>query len=210
MKSVFRVLWVIVILLLLLFVAVPLCQAEYVVTEYKSVESEQFLWETLTELAPSEEVAAGIMGYFWRESQFRSDSVSSWATQIRETGFDVCEYVVSKTDAGLEDGSSKDFFIETVSACGGFGLGQWHSLGYLNSLYDFAQECGTSIADARMQCTFVLTSMQSNTELWEALLSCDDPGEAGWLIAVLYDGTQDGAGYMRWKAQEIFGRMEDG
>lgn len=193
---------------LMLLLACP--YAEATVTEYKAPEAEELLWETLTAMAPSEEIAAGVMGYFWRESQFRSDSVSSWATQIRETGFDVCEYVVSKTDAGLEDGSSREFFVETVRSCGGFGLGQWYALRYLEPLYDFAQERGTSIADAEMQCEFILASMQSNTELWDALLECKSARKAGELIGLLYDGSEAGYEYMGYKAQEIFGRMKNG
>lgn len=202
------VLWVIAILLLLLFVAVPLCEAECIVTEYKSEESEQFLWDTLSENSPSDEVTAGILAYFWRESFYRSDSVTGWAA-LAQSGFNLCEYVVSKTDDGLDDGSSKEWFIETVRSCGGFGLGQWYAYRYLEPLYDFAQSYGTSIADAEMQCAFVMESIQSNTELWEALLECKSARKAGELIGLLCDGSVVGYEYMGYKADEIYGRMVD-
>ena len=170
---------------------------DVVYTEYKSEQSEAFLWECLQKYSPSDTISAGILGYFWRESFFRSDSVSGWATVLAETGVDICREVTSAIDSGLEDASTREQFIYCIrEQSGGYGLGQWFSMGYLETLYDFAQEWGTSIGDAEMQCAFVVESLQSNTDLWLQLLVTEDPEEAGELIAIYYDGTAVGVGYI--------------
>ena len=168
-----------------------------VFTEYKSEQSETFLWECLNKYAPNEVISAGILGYFWRESFFRSDSVSGWATVLAETGVDICTEVTAAIDKGLADASSREMFIYCIrEQSGGYGLGQWFSMGYLETLYDFAREWGTSIGDAEMQCAFVVQSLQENTEPWELLLETEDAERAGELIAVYYDGTSVGVGYI--------------
>lgn len=167
-------------------------------------KNEAWLWEELSEHSPSEAVTAGVLSYFWRESQYRSDSVSGWATVLNEQGRDLCGEILRKTDRGLEDGSSRKWFVTTVRSCGGYGLGQWHSITYLRDLYDFAQDYGTSIGDARMQCAFVFHSLEQNKKLWKKLKRCTDPERAGRLIAIYYDGTQDGAEYMGYKAGRLW------
>ena len=176
-----------------------------VFTEYKSEKSELFLWNCLNKYAPNDVIGAGILGYFWRESFFRSDSVSGWATVLAETGEDICEQVTEEVDAGLADASSRDMFIYCIrEQSGGYGLGQWFSMGYLETLYDYAREWGTSIGDAEMQCAFVVESLRQNQALWEQLLATDDPETAGELIAIYYDGTSVGVGYIGDKAKEYY------
>ena len=188
-------------LLLTLVLLLPLpCPAYATITERKSSEAEELIWSTLSEHSPSDVIKAGVMGYFWRESQFKSDSVTGWATLKARDGFDLCGYVVEKVDSGMEDGSSRDWFIEAIRSCGGYGLGQWYSVDYLEALYDFARDSGASIANAEMQCAFVIASLKENTELWEELTATDDPAEAGRLIAVYYDSSVDGAPYMGYCA----------
>lgn len=176
-----------------------------VYTEYKSEQSELFLWNCLKKYAPNDVISAGILGYFWRESFFRSDSVSGWATVLAETGTDICLTVTAAVDEGLADASSREMFIYCIrEQSGGYGLGQWFSMGYLETLYDYAREWGTSIGDAEMQCAFVVESLRENTELWEQLLATDDPETAGELIAIYYDGTSVGVGYIGDKAKEYY------
>lgn len=190
-------------LALVFLLSLPL-GAEAKVTARKGKGVERWLWDELSQHSPSDYMTAGVLSYFWRESQYRSDAVSGWATMQAEMGWDLCRWVRRKTDKGLEDGSSRKWFIETVRECGGYGLGQWHSLGYLGDLYDFAREKGKSIGDAGMQCEFVFASLKKDKKLWRRLKKCSDPERAGRLIAIYYDGTTDGAPYMGWKAGRLW------
>ena len=64
------------------------------------------------------------MGYFWRESKFRSDAVAGWPTNLAAYGKDYCIIVTTKVDEGLSDGSSRKYFINTIhNKFGGYGLG---------------------------------------------------------------------------------------
>jgi hypothetical protein len=179
------------------------------VTERKSKEDEAWLWKELSKHSPSDYITAGILSYFWRESQYKSDSVTGWATLRYEKGIDLCGMIRKKTDKGLSDGSSRDYFISAIRNCGGFGLGQWHSYGYLKSLYDYAREYGTSIADARMQCSFMFESLKDNEDLWRRLKHCSDPAKAGRLIAIYYDGSESGAPYMGYKAEKLYEKYHE-
>lgn len=193
------------ILTLALLLSIP-CPAYATITERKSKDSERFLWDEISIHSPSDVVTASVLAYFWRESQYKSDSVTGWATLKAYQNFDLCGYVVRKTDKGLDDGSSRQWFIEAARSCGGFGLGQWYAVTYLEDLYDFASDYGTSIADARMQCAFVFHSLRQNRALWKRLKRCKDPAKAGRLIAIYYDGSEDGAPYMGRKAKQFYDR----
>lgn len=188
--------------LALLFPAAPAEAAHR--TKYKDKSDEAWLWIELEKHSPNAYTTAGILAYFWRESQYRSDSVSGWATIGREQGWDVCKTVRRKTDKGLADGSSRAYFLSIVWECGGYGLGQWYSAGYLEDLYDFAQNFGGSIGDAEMQCAFVFHSLRQNKKLWRRLKRCRDAERAGRLIAIFYDGTETGADYMGRKAARLY------
>ena len=180
--------------------------AHATITERKSRDSERFLWEQLSIHSPSDVVTAGVLAYFWRESQYKSDSVTGWATLKAYDGIDLCGYVVHKTDKGMEDGSSRRWFVEAVRNCGGFGLGQWYSITYLEDLYDFVRIYGGSIADAETQSAFIFHSLEQDEKLWKRLKKCDDPARAGRLIAIYYDGSSDGAPYMGRKAAKLYER----
>ena len=173
-------------------------------TERKSEQDEAWLWNELSKHSPNDYITAGVLSYFWRESQYRSDSVTGWATLLAQDNFDLCGYVGEKTNAGLSDGSSRDFFIEAIHSCGGFGLGQWYSIHYLETLYDFASKYGTTIGDARMQCEFIFWSLKQNESLWEDLLACTNARKAGQLIGIFYDGTEDGWHYMGNVANNLY------
>lgn len=177
-------------------------EAKY--TEQKSMEDEAWLWEELSKHSPSDEITAGILGYFWRESRYKSDSVAGWEYHDIFNGGDLCETVRTKTDKKLAEGESKEYFIRKARNHGGYGLGQWYSMHGLEALYDFASEYGTSIGDARMQCEFVIESLKSDEELWEKLEKCKDAERAGMLIAVYYDGTETGVDYISYKAGMLY------
>lgn len=165
-----------------------------VVTDYKSADSEAWLWDCLSRYSPSDEVTAGIMAYYYRESLWRSDAVAGWAISQVYSGVDHSKDFTETIDAGLEDGSTReDFITRCHDQYGGYGLGQWSSPYYTAALYDYAQAWGTSISDAEMQCSFTVWSMQSMPELWQAMLEADSPARAGWLIGILYDGSPAGA-----------------
>lgn len=68
-----------IILTLALLLFLP-TQAFATITERKSKDSERFLWDELSMHSPSDVVTAGVLSYFWRESQYKSDSVTGWAT----------------------------------------------------------------------------------------------------------------------------------
>ena len=169
-----------------------------IVTECKDQDSANYIWNELSKLSPSDEITAGIMGYFWRESNFRSDAVAGW--HIRNVGRerDICEEFTEIVDAGLHDGSSKDYFVEMVSVhYGGYGLGQWLSIHYLEHFYDFIREREGSISDASLQCEFIFVSMQQNEELWAMLLECETAAQTGRRIAIWYDGASwEGVNYI--------------
>ena len=179
-------------------------EAAATVTKRKGKGVERLLWDELSKHSPSDYVTAAVLSYFWRESQYQSDAVSGAATMKAEMGYDLCGWVKKKADKGLKDGSSRDFFLKTVRECGGYGLGQWHSLVYLRDLYDFAAEKETSIASAEMQCEFVFHSLKQDKKLWKRLKRCKNAEWAGRLIAVFYDGSRDGADYIGQKAERLF------
>ena len=163
---------------------------EYVVTEYQSEESEDYLWDCISEYSPSDYITAGVIGYFERESCLRSDAVAGWCNAQSCFGLDLCGSFTEEVDSGLEDGSTKDVFMEkSRDVHGGYGLGQWSSYHLTESLYEFAQDWGTSISDAEMQCAFVIESLQADEELWERLLTVKNAYHAGVLIAIWYEGT---------------------
>lgn len=129
------------------------------------------------------------MGYFWRESFFKSNATAHWATVSPYLGRDIPVEFTAEVDIGLKDGSTRDYFIESIrERIGGYGLGQWYSYHYLEDLYDYAQEWGSSISDAEMQCAFVVESMKAEDELWDYLLEAKDAYWAGLIIAYRYDG----------------------
>lgn len=186
---------------------------DVVVTEYKSEESEAFLWDCLNEYTGSEYLTAGIMGYFWRESFFRSDATAGWTDNPvynAHNGDNNPEEFTRRIDAGLADGSTRQAFIDEVSRdLGGYGLGQWQSPDYVGALYDFAREWGSSIGDAEMQCAFTVGHIRENEELWQKLCSTDDPYKAGLYIGVLYDGTTTGYQYIAASSKILFDRYTE-
>ena len=177
-----------------------------IVTEYKSKESAQYLWDTLNEYTHNEYITAGIMGYFWRESKFRSDAVAGWPTLNQKYNEDFCIEFTEKIDKGLLEGTTKELFVfRTRNNFGGYGLGQWYSVYYLEAFYDFAQEWGTSIGDAEMQCAFVVWSLEHQTpKVWKYINKTKDAEKVGRDIGLLYDGSELGYEYIGVKAQYYY------
>lgn len=178
--------------LVVIFALEP-CAAHSVATEYKAEWSEELIWEELSQYSPSDAITAGVMGYFFRESQMRSDAIAGWPQRNYAKGVtDICSEFVELIDAGLDDGSTRDEFIRKVNVnFGGFGLGQWSDVQYLEHFYDYVQENGESIADAEVQCAFIFESMMRNERFWNEITELDDPYRVGRRIGYLYDGTGD-------------------
>ena len=65
-----RLIEVLLAILIILMILEP-CAAHAVATDYKSEKSEELVWNELSKYSPSDAVTAGIMGYFYRESQMR-------------------------------------------------------------------------------------------------------------------------------------------
>ena len=185
---------------------------EAVVTRYQDEEDEAWLWKTLQEYTGDEKITAGILAYYWRESCFKSNATAHWATVNPFLGRDIPEEFTARIDEGLADGSSRDDFIESVrERIGGYGLGQWYSRHYLEDLYDYAAEWGSSIGDARMQCAFTIESMKDEGELWSYLEGAADAEQAGRIIAYRYDGAEwDGIEYIGYMAAEFYEQYAEG
>lgn len=161
---------------------------------------EKEIWSYLQELCPTEEITAGIMGWFYRESRLKSDAVAGW--DVREKG--ICESFAEEVDNGMP----KDEFIERVQAFGGFGLGQWVSHNYVGTLYDYIKKHDCSIADASAQCAFAVESLLENGLLWSELLECTTAIQCGRRIGLMYDGTSaEGAEAIAGFADYYYGRM---
>ena len=158
----------------------------------KAYGDEKEIWEYLSEHSPSDTITAGIMGYFFRESRLKSNAVAGWGDRNLNLKKDICETFTKQIDNGIKDGSTKEMFIELISKTyGGYGLGQWYSINYLEHLYDLAQEENRSISNVELQCKFVIESLQKNEELWEELLECDTAIQCGRRIGMKYDCTDE-------------------
>ena len=77
---------------------------------------------------------------------------------------------------------------------------------YLEKFYDFAQEWGTSIGDAEMQCAFTVWSIENQSQrLWEEIIDEKDIWIIGRKIGHLYDGTGElGSSTIASYAQEYY------
>ena len=146
------------------------------------------------------------MGYFYRESSYKSNAIGHWASLDKKTGKDNSTEFTDLINAGLEDGSTRATFIKQSRRYGGYGLGQWYSKKYLGALFDFAQSYGAdTIADATMQCEFIVWSLQHQTpDLWKKILKLKSPETIGYVIGYIYDGSSAGAGAMGSLAKQVY------
>lgn len=180
---------------------------QMIITQHKDENSEDILWEILMEYSNNNaELTASILGYFWRESFCQSDIVAGSYYLGPQLAKELNEKFTQKIDKGLEDGSTRDEFIYALKyQYGGYGLGQWSSLIYNGSLFDFAQEWGTSIADAEMQCAFTIKTIKEHpTELWDLIKNENNVLTIGRYIGIYYDGSIVGAEIIAAKAQEYY------
>ena len=179
---------------------------EIVITQRKSEDAEKFLWEILNYYTNNEKLTAGIMGYFYRESSYNSNSVAGLYLSGPEFEKKESQKFLETIDAGLEDGSTREKFItKTKYQYGGYGLGQWCAMSYLEAFYDFAQEWGTSIADAEMQCAFTVKSIKEHpTDLWDLIKDEENVEQIGRYIGIFYDGSPTGAEVMAGYAKKIY------
>ena len=137
----------------------------------------------------------------------RSNAIAGWATRDYRVHGDSSAIFTEEVDNGLHDGSTKKYFIEQVHYhLGGYGLGQWMSKRYLEEFYDFAQEWGTSIGDAEMQCAFIVWSIENQSQrLWKEIIDENDLWIIGRKIGHLYDGTGElGSSTIASYAQEYY------
>lgn len=159
------------------------------VSEYKDIDS---IWELVSEYSPSDEITAAVTAAIYYESFCISNAVGGGYL----IGDEYSEEVTRIIDAGLEDGSSREDFINHRAGkkqAWGYGLLQWVEFNELCPLYDFAQESGTSISDARMQVRFIFYDLQNNRQKeWSKILEAKDAAEAGMKFAHWYVGTDDG------------------
>lgn len=218
MKEVMNQYMMVLFILLCLFVSLIFLKATPaeacyeegpVVTEHKEDWSADFLWEELSKYSPNDKITAGVMGYFWRESFFRSDAIAGWPW------FDLIEHSNSsldftlKVDEGLKDRSSYDYYIHQIrNVYGGYGLGQWLSQNYLKHFYEFVREKDGSIGDAKLQCEFIFLSLQRNEKLWDMLLEDKTAFDCGLHIGTLYDGT-DMASAIGTYADQFYTKYSD-
>ena len=177
-----------------------------IITRHKNLEDQQLLWDFLNKYTENEYIAAGILGYFWRESSGKSNSCAGWYINDVTYQTDTCKEFTEKIDQGLHDSSTLEEFIEwSRYHYGGYGLGQWCTINGLTELYNFAKEWNTSIGDAEMQCAFTVYHIQNfRSELWNDILNLTDPALVGYKIGVFYDGSSYGAGYIGQLAQQFY------
>jgi len=175
---------------------------------------EEAIWGYLSEFSPTDQITAGIMGFFYRESRLKPDSVAGWPA--RDYGLDesICFTFTRDIDKGLHNKSTREQFIQTVNIhFGGYGLGQWSSIGYLEHFYDFMSDKGGSIGDPKLQCEFIFESLKANEALWEELLQCTTALQCGRRMGYKYDGTGElGSETIASVADYYYGRFhqEDG
>ena len=200
-----KVLGMCIVVTILLSILCPVCGRAEMPVAYGD---EDEIWGYLSEYAPNDQIAAGVMGFFFRESRLKANSVAGWPARNYGIDYDICEKFVEDVDAGLHDGSTREMFIQTVNIhFGGYGLGQWSNVGYLEHFYDFMSERGGSIGDAKLQCEFIFESMRQNERLWKELLECTKAAQCGRRIGYLYDGTGAlGAETIADVAQYYYGR----
>lgn len=180
-------------------------ETDVITTQYKNKDSEDFLWEQVNKYSPSQELTAAILGFFWRESYYKSNAIANWSTLDKQNQKDNSDEFTKKVDQGLLDGSTKEYFIDQVHIyIGGYGLGQWHSKVYLSALYDYAQEWGTSIADAEMQCAFTVWSIYNQHDKHIKKLDTSSVFLASKWMGYIYDGSHTAEGVIYQKAKELY------
>lgn len=145
-------------------------------------EAADICWNILLDEIENEIVAAGIMGYFQRESGFKANAIPHYYL-FKD---DVCTRFTEEL-YGLE---YKDFIIK-VQAVAGYGIGQWYSEHHLKQFYDYFNENNYKYDDLEAQCRFTIWALQLDENLWEDLNKLQTAEQAGRMIGYRYDGARE-------------------
>ena len=190
-------------------------EISWLVTECRCEVSEKFIWDYLLERLDNERLVAAIMGYFWRESGLKSNAIPRWFNTDSYYGGDCSADYTAIIDAGLQDGSTKELFLNKDNTrCGGYGLGQWFQQHYLEELYNLAQRCNTSIGDVQIQLDFMIWSLQHQTpNLWKDFQEHPNYSafQFGRRIGYFYDGAGEaGVAVIESQANEYYKKYGTG
>lgn len=145
-------------------------------------QAADLIWECLVEQTNDEQISAAIMGYFRRESGYRSNSITGWYL----TKQPVCEEFTESL-YGLDE----EEFIKHIQGKGGYGLGGWYSIHHLRNFYRYFNRYGYDYDDLEAQCKFVIWGIKQQNDLWEELRDARDAETAGRILAWKYDGASE-------------------
>ena len=179
---------------------------------YESVvtnaDSEQWLWDEISKWSPNDVVTASILGYFKRESGYKSDSVAGFITRNIGRETDICEEFTEKIDGMDYSEETIKYFSFWAWNYGGYGLGQWSHEKETPRFLKFVKDRDGSIADAALQCEFVVMDIQELLpDLWDECVNDPDIYTIPLKIAYLYDGASNmGAGVIQTYALELYER----
>ena len=145
------------------------------------------MWEELSKWFPNEKIRAGVMGLFWKESNFKANALAGYIYHEKN----ICEKFCDQVNSSFQEKENKEFFINSIRyKYGGFGLSQWCTEEYLTSFYDFISERNGKIDDISLQCEFTYITIEKNNLLVQALEKYkNDEIMCGRMIGYLYDGA---------------------
>ena len=183
-----RIICVILVLLML--------PVSTVFAKFDSQAAADKIWDYLMEQLNDEKIAAAIMGYYQRESGFKSDSIHNWYLYKEDIG---PTFTKELKELDLEH------FIVKVQAAGGYGLGAWYGVHHLKGFYNYFNDNGYEYDDVKAQCDFTIKGIKDIPELFEKLQNAKDARAAGLLIGYIYDGAdQTGAEVISWYSKVIY------
>ena len=173
-----------IIFILMIFI-IPIIS--YAKIPFKESSESKEIWEELEQWFPNEKIRAGVMGLFWKESNFKSNALAGYMYHEKN----ICEKFCKEINDNLVEKETKEKFIRMVRyKYGGFGLSQWSTEKYLSDFYDFIIEKNGIIEDTSLQCEFTYVTINQNKKLMEALeIYQDDEIMCGRIIGYLYDGA---------------------
>ena len=182
----------ILIICILICLILPTYQAAAVYDQ--EIVADQ-IWEYLVEETQNEIIAAGIMGYFQRESNLKADAIPNW---FIHNNYDMCTEFTQELN-GLE----KIEFVNKIQQVGGYGLGQWYSTIYLKDFYNWCLVYGYNYDSIEGQCKFIVYELSFNKELWEKIKDAETAYDVGFLIGCYYDGASELGRYTIAEMSEI-------
>ncbi len=166
-------------------------------------KNEQKVWTFLLSKGYPKEAAAGIMGVWKRESNFKPYIVQS------KTGAYSKKYT-AKVDSGA---ISKNDFVKNGPGGNGYGLAQWTIPASRKSgLYDFAKKNGKSIGDLEVQLEFFEKEMKSSSykKVRSKLMKVTTVEEATKIFLRDYEGGGSSSLKLRTSyAKDIYKKYKD-